>query len=520
MKVDLVIINGKCIVMNTSNEVVNWIAVHQGKILDVGLGKNYEKYIGKNTIIKDANGNTVIPGFIDSHFHVVLTALNTASVDLSEVRSIKEIGEKIKNIARDKQGLHIRGIHLQVEQLIEKRYPTRTELDKYCNTVPVSLHSSDYQVSILNTCGMLHFKIPFMAEGVQIDKNAMPNGIFKKLANSMLYSNTLNHVKDDYRKEVVENLMSKLLAYGITSLHAMEGGRMGGSSMVDIDSEFIYKYGKNYPVDMTLFYPTMDIEKILEMGLKRLGGVIYIDGTLGERTAALTFDYGDSPGQRGIICMPQEDLNQFLLQCYENRLQVALFTLGNRAVEAALIAHEYAFAKTGIKNLRHRLEHIEVVDSSQIERAHKLGLIFSMQPTYEAYWGHLGGMYEQRLGKYYGNTNKLREITDKGVIICAGSDSDVTEPNPILGIHSAVNHPIEKHRLTILEALKAYTYNGAYAAFEEQRKGTLEVGKTADILILNDDIMKVKPENIIDLKVLTTIKSGEIMYQADMGDKC
>lgn len=520
MKADLIIRNGKCILMNHDKEIANWIAVKEGKIIDVGYGEEYEALIDINTIIKDAEGNSVIPGFIDSHFHVVLTALNIASIDLSRVRCFDEIGEMIKEVARLNPGMHIRGIHLQVEQLMEKRFPTRTELDKYCNTAPVSLHSSDYQVSILNTCGMLYFKIPFMAEGVELDEKEMPNGIFKKYANAILYSNTLKSVSDEFRKEVVANIMNELLSYGITTLHAMEGGRMGGSVMYDPDSEFIYKYAKDYPIDMTLFYPTIDIEKIKKMGLKRIGGVIYIDGTLGERTAALTFDYGDSPGQRGIMCMAQEDINQFVLNCYKNRLQLSLFTLGDRAVEAALIAHEYAFKETGISGLRHRLEHIEIVNSDQIERASKLGLLFSMQPSYEAYWGAPGGMYEQRLGKYYGNSNKLREIEDKGVIICAGSDSDVTEPNPILGIHAAVNHPIKKHRLTVFEALKAYTYNGAYAIFEENKKGTLEIGKAADIVILNGDIMKINTEELKKLKVVTTIKSGEILYNAGMGEKC
>lgn len=511
MYADIIIKNGKCLTMN-GHEKVDWIAIKNDKITDLGLDNNYKHMISSETIILDAKKNTVLPGFIDSHFHLVLTALNAASLDLSNARSFKEIGKLIYDFSIKNPGAPIRGIHLQKELLKEYKYPNRLVLDKYCSNTPVSLHSSDYQVTILNTCAMLYFKIPFTTLGTEIDKNNMPTGIFEKQANAILYSNTLKGLNDEYRKNVVSNVMNKLISNGITTIHAMEGGRMCCDLDIDLDAEFIHKYSKNFPIDMELFYPTMNIEKIKQMGLKRIGGVIYIDGSIGGHTAALTFPYADKTEHFGHLWLPQEDIDEFVLNCYKNRLQVSLFTLGDRAVESALVAHEKALNETGITGLRHRLEHIELSSLDQIERAHNMGILFSMQPTYEFLWGGKGNMYEQHLGEYYKNTNALKQITEKGVIICGGSDSDVTEPNPLLGIHSAVNHPVKSHRLNVFEAIKLFTYNGAFGIFQEHEKGSLEVGKIADIVILNKDILSHNPERIKNIKVSTTIKSGEILY--------
>ncbi len=167
---------------------------------------------------------------------------------------------------------------------------------------------------------------------------------------------------------------------------------------------------------------------------------------------------------------------------------------GNRSIEQAISAHEYALDRTGNAGLRHRLEHVELPTGNHIERAKELGLVFSMSPTYEYIWGGPGKMNWDRLGENYRLTNPFREIIDEGVVVCGGSDCDVTPADPLLGIYAAVNHPVENHRVDIYNAIKMFTCNGAYGIFEERRKGCLEPGKLADIVILDKDILKVKKE--------------------------
>lgn len=507
MRADILIKNGRCMTMEES-EIKDWIAIEKSRIVAMGMGTDYEPIVEKDTIVFDAQGNTVLPGFIDSHFHVVQTALNSVSLDLSGVKTHEELGERIREASKSFSGSYIRGIRLEVDQFKEKKFPGRMLLDKYCNDVPVWLNSLEYQESMLNTYAMLYFKIPFTVEGIEMDEKQMPTGIFRKQANATLRKNILKNISESGRRDAISGIMATLLMNGITTVNAMEGGIMYS----DKDADFIFEHRKEFPIDMVLFYQTMDFEKINDMGLKRVGGCLYVDGTFGARTAALSFEYADCPGTMGYLCLTQEEINAFVLKCYKNNLQLALYTIGDRAIEMALNAHENALYQTGIKGLRHRLEHVELVNDEQIRRAKELGIIFSMQPTYETYWGGQGKMYEQRLGNKYICSNPFKSIIEKGVVVCGGSDSDITEPRPLLGIHSAVNHPVKQHRVDIYEALKMFTCNSAYGIFEENEKGTLGVGKLADVVILDNDILSVPLDQIENIKISATIKSGEILF--------
>ncbi len=507
MHADILIRNGNCVTME-DRKIKDWIAVEAGRIVAMGMGEEYKPLLEKDTILFDAEGKTVLPGFIDSHFHVVQTALNSVSLDLGEAKTHEELGERIREAYKQLNGAYIRGIRITAEQFKEKRFPDRTLLDKYCNDIPVWLNSLEYQVSILNTYAMLYFKIPFTAEGVEMDEKQMPTGVFRKKANAILRANILKNISADDRKDAISGIMPSLLSHGITTVNAMEGGTMYS----DKDANFIFEHKRDFPIDMALFYQTMDIEKIKAMGLRRVGGSLYIDGTMGARTAALSFEYADCPGTMGSLCLTQQEINDFVLQCYKNNLQLALYTIGDRAIQTALNAHENALYQTGNTGLRHRLEHVELATDSQIEKASELGILFSMQPTYELYWGGPGRMYEQRLGKNYIRTNPFRKIIDQGVVICGGSDSDITEPIPLLGIHAAVNHPVKQHQVSVYEALRMYTCNGAYGIFQENERGTLGVGKLADIVLLDGDIFSEKKEKIKEMNVCATIKSGEILF--------
>lgn len=507
MYADILIKNAKCLTMK-DGEMADWIAIHNGKILALGVNATYSDLLSDNTVVLDAGGHTVLPGFIDSHFHVVQTALNARSINLRGVCSVEEIGEQIQKIVSEKPGQSITGIRLQVEQLKEKKFPDRLKLDRYCSDVPVWINCLDYQVSMLNTYGLLYYKVPFNMEGVEKDSHDVATGIFRGKANAVLRTNILEGISDRIRKEAVMDIIPGLLSVGITTANAMEGGYMYS----DKDADFIYEYGSEFPVDMALFYQSLDMEKIKRMNLKRIGGSFYLDGTMGARTAALSFEYADCPGRMGSLRYSQSELNEFVTECYKNNLQLSLYAIGDRAIGAALNAHEYALYYTGITGLRHRLEHVELANSEQIRKAKEMGIIFSMNPTYEAYWGGPDKMYEQRLGKNYVKTNMFREIIDKGVCLVGGSDSDITEYNPMIGIASAVNHPVKQHRISVYEALEMYTCKAAYAIFEEEKKGTLEVGKIADIVLLDSDILSTPHDALNQVKVKATIKSGDILY--------
>ncbi len=508
MNKKILIINGKCLSMAKQTQY-DWLVVQNDTILDVGFGEDYKRYEDDTTLILDAKGATVLPGFIDSHFHVVQAAINSVSVDLSQTKSFSDIGDLISEAAKNNDGDSvIRGIRLDEQNLKENRLPDRNVLDKFCKNFPVFLNTVEYQKSALNTYALLYYKIPFTLQGIEFDENQVPTGIITHYANVFLRESILRNIPSAKRLEAVKDFSRSLIEKGLTTINAMEGGRLYS----DKDAEFIHEYADQLPFDVALFYQTMDIPRVREMNLSRIGGCFYIDGTFGARTSALSFDYHDSPGNRGGLNFTQEELNDFVLDCYLNKLQLALYTIGDRAIEQALIAHEYALDRTGNAGLRHRLEHVELPTGKHIKRAKELGLVFSMSPTYEAIWGGPNKLYWERLGEKYQLTNPFREIMDEGVVVCGGSDCDVTPPDPLLGIDSAVNHPVSKHSVDIYSAIRMFTYNGAYGIFEEHRKGSLETGKLADIIILDRDILKVDKEKIKDIKVNCTIKSGKILF--------
>lgn len=507
MQADLLIINGKCYDPD-SNETYSWIAINKDRIIGIGKGDSYMPFVENCGEIIDAKHNSVLPGFIDSHCHMVQTAINDVSLNLSEAESFDDIGDFIRTQARKEPGKPIRGIRLDELKLKEKKLPDRYILDRFCDDAPVWINRIEYRTSILNTYALLHYKIPYSVAGIELDNKKMPTGIIEGNANALLRENILNGISSEYKLNALKGVIPGFMSAGVTTAASMEGGYM----FCDKDAEFIHKYHNAVPIDLLLYFQTTDIKKVKNMGLGRIGGSLFIDGSFGSRNAALYEDYTDQPGNNGLLYFTQEELNRFLLDCYKNNLQTAVHVIGERAIDLALNAHEYAFKKTGNSGLRHRLEHVELATASHLKRSRELNLIYSMQPAYEHFWGGPDKMYQKRLGDRYKITNPLREILDEGILICGSSESDVTPVNPLLGIHSAVNHPVEKHRVSVPEAIRMFTIDGAFALGEDQLKGSIAVGKMADLVILSEDLLKIESGRIIDVKVKATIKSGNVLF--------
>lgn len=507
MKAEKIIYNGKC--LDVIDEITwDWVAISGKNILATGNGDEYKKLKDVNTTMIDAEGKSVLPGFIDSHFHLLQTAMNCDFVNLSNVSNYSDIGNMIQNYADKNLDKEIFCFRLDENFLKEGKYPDRKILDQISDDKVIWINNIDYQVSMLNTYGLLFYKIPYRLQGIETDSDGVATGIFRSSANAVLRTNILNKYEDCRRMQNIVNLMPSILSNGITAINAMEGGYMYS----DKDAIFLHENHNAFPIDIFLFYQTHDLNQIQEMKLPRVGGSLYIDGTMGARTAALSFEYNDKPGYMGRLLFSQEEINDFVLKCYEKNLQLSLYTIGDRAIELVLNAHEYAIYKSGIRGLRHRLEHVELATKEQIQKASDLGIIFSMNPTYELYWGGRGKMYEDRLGEKYILTNRFREILDAGVRVCAGSDSDVCEINPFLGIHSVVNHPVKSSRSNIFEAIRMYTSSGAYSIFEEDVRGNIKNGLLADLIILDQNILSTPAPLLKNVKVNMTIKSGEILF--------
>ncbi|WZL71847.1 amidohydrolase [Clostridiaceae bacterium 35-E11] len=514
--IDLLLYNGNIIDLEEKHRLYNWVAIKAGKIFDLGTDDQYQQYI-KVTEKIDLNGKAVVPGFYDSHVHLVQTGLNMLSLDLSKASSIAEIKHLIEEkTKKTPKGKFIRAIGLDESKIQEKRLPNRYELDICAPNHPVWINRIDYHTSVVNSLAIHMLKIPFNTDGIIRNENQTPSGVLTGRANALVRKQILRRFSNRVRLKGVSKVLEVAIEKGITSLNAMEGG----FTFHDKDAEFIYEHKDSFPIDVTLFYQTVDIDKVLDKGLKRIGGGIFVDGSFGSRTAALSEAYRDDPSTTGSLYFSQEELNTFILKTYENNLQVSVHAIGERAIEQILVAHEYAQSIYPRNDHRNRIEHFELPTLAHIKKAKSLGLTLSMQPAYEYFWGNPGQMYEKRLGEERRiKANPFHQILKEGLIVAAGSESDVTPMDPLLGIHAAVNHPVVAHRVSPWEALKMFTIYGAYAVFEEHLKGTIKKDKLADIVVLNQNPLSVPQDKIKDIQVIATIKEGNILYETDLRTK-
>lgn len=506
---DLVITGGDVFTQTKSFPRATAVAVRDGRVLAVGSRDEMRELIGPKTKLVDLSGCVVMPGFIDSHVHFVQTGLDAISVDLSGATSVKEVLERLKRQGNTMQGGWIRGVGFDETKCIEKRPPSIDELDGIFPDRPVWLCRVDSHSCVVNTAGLKTLNLPPDTEGIQ-RKSGRPTGFLSREANSLARKKVFGSIPKEQRLKAMKAAERMALEAGITMLNALEGGPL----FADEDAESLFKYRDELTVETVLFYQTTDVKKVLEMGLERIGGCIILDGSFGSRTAALLEPYADDPTTRGVLYFSDEELRDFVLRAHKSGLQITFHALGERAIEQVISAYEHAQSVFPRKDARHRVEHFELPTPEHYRRAAAAGVVLSVQPAFEHFWGGVDGMYGLRLGKERALlTNPYRSLIDAGAVLAGGSDSNVTPMNPLLGIHAAVNRSNTMQRISVQEAVDMFTINGAYAVFKEEETGSVEVNKKADFVVLSADPFKVEPGCIKDIEVLMTIKGGKVVYE-------
>jgi predicted amidohydrolase YtcJ len=236
-----------------------------------------------------------------------------------------------------------------------------------------------------------------------------------------------------------------------------------------------------------------------------------LDGDVGPHTAALSQPYADAPECHGTLYYSQEQIDAFALQAHEQGLQVAMHAVGDAAVQQALDAYERALSAYPRDDHRHRIEHCEVIRDDQIQRARELGVALAIQPPFNHYWPHTE--YYPTLGQERAwKADPVRTLVRAGLLIAGGSDSTVTPLGPLIGTHAAVNHTNPGERIGVQEALELYTTNAARIAFQESDRGSLQVGKMGDFVVLGEDPFEIDPGHIKDIAVEMTVIGGDVVY--------
>ena len=519
MWADLVLTNGNVLTMNPSKPRAQAIAVKDDKIVEVGTDKEIKTWIGKDTKIINLEEKTVVPGFIDTHVHITGFGKSLKQIDLRGVGSIKEMQEKLKSCAqKTPKGRWILGRGWDQDILIEKRYPTRWDLDKFSSNNPVIFtrvcgHICVANSQALESAGITRETTSPPAGQIDNDlKTGEPTGILRENAMDLV-----GEVKPETSEEELMEACSlacqKAVEAGLTSVHWLI------SSPAEIRVIQKLREQNKLPLRVYIMVSVKLLDHLIDLGLHtgfgdsrvRIGSVkIFSDGSLGARTAALFQPYHDEPTVKGMILYTQKKLNTLVMKAHKAGFQLAIHAIGDRAVDMVLTALEKALKEAPKKNHRHRIEHASVLNGRLIQRMKKLKVIAAVQPHFVVsdFW------VANRVGPARARwVYPFKTLIQEGILTTGGSDCPVEPIDPLLGIWAAVaREAFPEERITVDDALRLYTVNAAYASFEEDVKGSIDVGKLADLVVLSREPHEIPPNEIRDVKVEMTIVGGKVVY--------
>lgn len=479
------------------------LAVRDGVILAVGRSEAVQKLAGPQTQIEDLQGQTVLPGFIDAHMHLVSAGLReTLYLDLSDCRSLSATLERVRTRVKQTekhQWVIARGWDESFWP--EKSYLRRADLDKIAPEHPTVL---------VRVCGHI-----LCANSLALQKIAVSPR-----------PEEFDEVQGLLREEMAWAFMQELqpaheqLCEAILAATKL-AHKLGVVAVQDIVSAShtraytaLQQAGK---LKLRVYFnPVVKLmESLIETGLRtgfgddflKLGAIkFFADGSIGARNAALYEPYRDADGT-GKLNYEQSELDRLVKRAHDHGFQVMIHAIGDKAIDAALSALESAGATP---ERRHRLEHAELLTERQIAKLKELGIIASMQPNF-VQWSGPGLLYETRLGpERDAQIDPHRKVLQAGVKLAFGSDG--MPFGPLYGIHCAVNAPHEVQRLSVEEAMRAYTLDAAYASFEERVAGSLEPGKRADFIVLAEDPAQA-PDKIKEISVERTYLGGGCVFQ-------
>lgn len=531
MKADLIFYNGNVLTVDKENTVAQGVAVKDGRIIAVGSDEAVLKFQDENSKQFDLQGKSIIPGLIDSHLHLGTLGMNCSAIDCRypQVDSIEKIKDLIREAAKTTPpGQWIRGWGYDHSKLIEKRHPTREELDEVAPDNPVMIVRTCVHISANNSKSLelagIYDDSPEIPGGImERDENGLLNGVMKENAHMAMQKAALP--TEIEMKKAFKLADQLLLSQGITSVHDSGGF---GQFQLDLEKEAAESGELKVKVNAMVFsfIENLDlVEKYISSGYEengnkhfRIGPIkLMIDGSSSGPTAATLDPYKSNPKDCGILSMDQSTIDDIVLRAHKAGFQMTCHAVGDRAVTAILDAFERTLRLYPKEDHRHRIEHCAMVNEELLQRIKKLKIIPVPQPIflYEFGDGYLVNYGIERVEKMF----TCKEYLDSGIIAPGSSDCPVTFSDPFLGMHLAVNRVTQSGQkisqsqcISKMDALRMYTINGAYTSFEENEKGSIEVGKAADLIILSRNFAECPNEEIKDIKVDTTIIDGKFEY--------
>ena len=521
----LAIVNAKVWTGDSARPWAEAIAVNGDTIVAVGSSAEVRKMNAARVV--DAKGGMVTPGFIDAHVHFVTGGFRLSSVQLRDARTPEEFVRRIREFAATvPAGTWITGGDWDHEQW-GGQLPERSWIDSITPDHPVWVNRLDGHMALANSAALRAANVSGQTRDV--DGGAIvrssgrePTGILKDNAQSLV-DRVVPDPPETLQDRALDTAMTYVASHGVTSVH-----NMGSWSDLAI-FERAHAAGRlrtriYAAVPLSTWERLRDTLQARGSGDEwlRIGALKgFVDGSLGSHTAAMLEPFTDAPADRGLFVNTPEDLYRWTVGADKVGLHVMIHAIGDRAIRTLLDTYERVGRENGLRDRRFRMEHAQHISTADLPRFATLGVIASMQPYHaidDGRWADKVIGPERAKGTY-----AFKSLLDNGATLAFGSDWFVAPPTPLEGIYAAVTRRtlddrnpggwVPGQKITVEEALRAYTIGSATASFDEARKGTLARGKLADLVLIDRDLTTIPADSIRDARITMTVVGGRVVYE-------
>ncbi|WP_042142019.1 amidohydrolase [Paucisalibacillus sp. EB02] len=528
---DIVITGNKVFTGTTDQPVPAAILIRQNRIINVIEKEEINHYISEKTKLHDFGDKLIMPGFHDFHIHLLLGSMLTNSVQLQAATSALEAANLVGKYALENPDLPIiigsgwdNNAWLD-NGIVHKRY-----LDEAVSNRPVILYQAEFHSVWVNSTMLELAGIngqtlnPEFGE-VVIDENGEPTGLLLEHAVGIV--TRAMPMDTRHKEQLLEQFLQEAAQYGVTSVHDLLRLPEMSTEEATIYADFEEKRKLTARVHFVapLNGDISEAKRLRDMYHSNMvqftGFKQFIDGVITSYTAYLEEPYTNKPETFGGTVFPEDLIKKWTVEADKENFRVRFHCIGDKAVKLALDTFQEAQQQNGKRDARHAIEHIEMIKEEDIPRFGELGVLASIQPehingsSYEVFQNLIG---EERMNFYM----LQKTLKDAGATLVYGSDYPVVGLNPLTAIYRAVTRLDDadvcwnkNEKVTLADALRAYTFGPAYGAFREQELGTLEIGKLADLIVLDRDLFSVPPEEIMSTNVIFTMVDGKVVYEKD-----
>ncbi|MEX2425611.1 MAG: amidohydrolase [Thermomicrobiaceae bacterium] len=532
MSADIIFMGGHILDGSRTPSDATAVAIHQGRIAHVGTDSEALKWRNPGTQVVELNGRTIAPAFNDAHCHIMSVGFAAREIDAHTPpnRTIQQIVDRVAERARNTEaGLWVIARGYDQARLDDQRHPTRDDLDPVSPDNPVLIVRACGHISVANSKALEAAGIDAQTpapEGGTIDRdsNGRPTGVLREEANKVARRSIPNPTVDEIR-EALLLAGQEYYSRGVTS--AAEAGICSADEMAAYTT---LRNENRLPLRSYLMMMIDDrLEELRALGIRtgfgddmlRIGPAkIFLDGSIGGRTARMSQPYDGEDDNLGLWMQDPQLMKQKLIDAHLAGFQCCAHAIGDAAIDLLLSAFEEALEQEPRADHRHRIEHSSILRPDLLDRIQRIGAVpipgtSFLHAFQRAYVANLG---MDRIRYAYA----MREFLNRGIVAAASTDAPVVSTSAMIGIQTMMTRLSEEgeelyaeEKITLEEAVHAYTWAGAYASFEENIKGTLEPGKVGDVVVLETDLRGVNPNEMAGVNVDTTVMNGEIVYQRD-----